>query len=170
MSSPTPASHFDIVRRFPVLRGARSAALVSPGASNAAVTSFAMDSDISSELNETHALEFQSHFMDQRQVQHPKAVTLRGAVPSDRMRLPARQSFDGVPEQLLYGLFERPNKNVRYVSRQHWSPTNSQQVPQHLHRFIGDATRRAQETYCPIIACHLCISYIRRFHLQCEND
>jgi hypothetical protein len=133
MSSPTPASHFDVVRRFPVLRGARSAALVSPGASGAAVTSLALDSDISSESNQTHALS-RTHLMD------PKAVTLRGVIPGDRIRLPARQSFDGVPEQLLYGLFERPNKNVRYVSRQHWSPTNSRQVPQHLHRFIGDAT------------------------------
>lgn len=128
-------SNFDIIRRFPVLRGARSAASSAASATSGAfdveATSVELNYDISSDSNRLNALECRSKFRDQR-VQHlsasPNTVTIRGRIIGDHLRSPPRQSFNGMPDQLVYGLFERPKMNVRYVSPQHWNPTNSSQV------------------------------------------
>jgi hypothetical protein len=132
MLLPNLSPNFDIARRFPVLRGARSAASVSSGVASTSATG-TLNNCISSETDQAQAVDFQPNFRNQK-VQHPSSspdiVALRGDVLGDRLRTPARarQSFDGVPEQLLYGLFEKPKKNFRYVEPRHWSPTNSSQV------------------------------------------
>lgn len=132
-------SNFDIVRRFPVLRGARSASSVTSGASDVAATSVELHNRSSSETNRSQSPEFQPIFRD-HQVQHPPTSpsVFRGRTASVGLRTPARQSFDGVPSQFVYGLFEQPKRNVRYVAPRHWSPTNAGQVKQPIFSCVDE--------------------------------
>ena len=119
MSSPTFASDFRIIQRFPVLRGARATAskasvLGEPDAV-AAPDTIPIES-------KRHPPDFQRNVVSGGIMPHASVST---AV--HRIRSPSRQSFDGMPEQLVYGLFES-HKNVRYVIPKSWSPTNSRQV------------------------------------------
>jgi hypothetical protein len=106
MSMPSRrASDFDIVRRFPVLRGARSSTTNGIFPRNSASYDEKKDNIVMRQSSSAAA---------------PDAIL-------DRIGTPLRHSFEGMPEQLVYGLFEKQN-NVRYVTPQTWSPTNTRQV------------------------------------------
>jgi hypothetical protein len=99
------ASDFDIVRRFPVLRGARSSTANGVFQRNSASFDEKKDNIVMRQSSSSAASD---------------AIL-------DRIGTPLRHSFEGMPEQLVYGLFEK-QKNVRYVMPQVWSPPNTRQV------------------------------------------
>jgi hypothetical protein len=109
MSMPSRrASDFDIVRRFPVLRGAGSTA--------------------------NGVFQRNSASYDEKKDNNVTRQSTSAAAPDailDRVGTPLRHSFEGMPEQLVYGLFEK-QKNVRYVMPQIWSPPNTRQVTQRM--------------------------------------
>jgi hypothetical protein len=124
MSSPTFPSDFRIIQRFPVLRGARATAskasvLCEPDAVAAPDTE-----PIESNHSKRNPPDFQRNVVSGGTKKMPH-LSVSTAV--HRIRSPSRQSFDGMPEQLVYGLFES-HKNVRYVIPKIWSPTNPRQV------------------------------------------
>lgn len=124
MSSPTFASDFRIIQRFPVLRGARATALkASPVLCEPdAAAAPAGTEPIESNHLKRHPPDFQRNVVSGGIM--PR-VPVSTAV--HRSRSPSRQSFDGMPEKLVYGLFES-HKNVRFVIPKNWSPTNPRQV------------------------------------------
>ena len=122
MTSSHLSSDFHIVRRFPVLRGARSAVSISSGLS---VASHSREELSASEPASLRALDFDSKFGDARI--HELSAVSRDTILHDSLHTPVKRSFDGMPENLVYGLFER-HKNVRYVMPQVWSPPNPRQV------------------------------------------
>ncbi len=125
MSSPTFASDFRIIQRFPVLRGARATALkASPALCEPdAAAAPAGTEPIESNHLKRHPPDFQRDAVSGGIM--PRVPVSTAVHPS---RSPSRQSFDGMPEKLVYGLFES-HKNVRFVIPKSWSPTNPRQVP-----------------------------------------
>ncbi len=122
MTSPHLSSDFHIVRRFPVLRGARSAVSISSGLS---VASHSREERSALEPDSLRALDVDLNVGDSRI--HELSAVSRDKMLHDSLHNPVKRSFDGMPEQLVYGLFER-RKNVRYVMPQVWSPPNPRQV------------------------------------------
>jgi hypothetical protein len=59
----------------------------------------------------------------------------RVTIVNDGVRSVARQSFDGMPEKLVYGLFEA-QKNKRFLNPRIWSPPNPRQVEALTPHFI----------------------------------
>ena len=118
MSLPALTSDFDVIRRFPVLRGARSAA------STTSAAAAPMASQSSQSHTDHHSLQ---ESMQQYHSASLSVVASRGDPSDERPHTPARHSFEGIPPQLVYGLFEA-KKNERYVVPPSWSPTNPRQV------------------------------------------
>jgi hypothetical protein len=123
MPSPILASDFRIIKRFPILRGARAtsskASVFCEPEARAAFDTSALESKSLTRYSSDFQLNAQSGG-----IAH---VSAPAAADQYRIRSPSRHSFDGMPEQLVYGLFES-YKNVRYVIPKSWSPSNPRQV------------------------------------------